>query len=122
MAVGVALMAYGTPASLDDLEAYYTHIRRGRAPSAEQLGELRSRYEAIGGVSPLLARTRAQADGVQRALGDEFVVVLGMKHAPPFVEDAIAELIARGCERIVAMVLAPHYSRLSVGEYLSRAR
>ena len=114
-------MAYGTPASPADVEAYYTHVRRGRPPTPEQLADLRRRYEAIGGTSPLLSRTQEQAAGVQAALGDSFIVELGMKHASPFVEDGVATLAAAGVDRIVGLVLAPHYSALSVGEYAKRA-
>ncbi len=119
--VGVLLMAYGTPAAPADVEAYYTHVRRGRPPTEEQLADLRRRYEAIGGTSPLLARTREQAAGLQAALGDGYHVELGMKHAPPFIEDGVAALVAAGMTRIVGLVLAPHYSALSVGEYATRA-
>lgn len=118
--IGVLVMAYGTPATPDDLEAYYTHVRRGRPPTPELLAELRSRYDAIGGTSPLLERTRAQAAGLQRELGAGFHVELGMKHAPPFLEDAVAQLRELGVERAVGLVLAPHYSALSIGEYVSR--
>lgn len=119
--VGVLLMAYGTPAGPDDIEAYYTHIRRGRPPTAEQVDDLRRRYEAIGGVSPLLARTQAQVAGVARELGPGYAVGLGSKHAPPFIEDAAASLVAAGVSSLVGVVLAPHYSALSVGEYHERA-
>jgi protoporphyrin/coproporphyrin ferrochelatase len=126
VAVGVLLMAYGTPATPDDVEAYYTHVRRGRPPTPELLDDLARRYRAIGGESPLLARTRAQADGVQRALDaaepGRFLVALGMKHAPPFVEDGVARLCAAGVTSAIGVVLAPHYSALSVGEYVERAR
>jgi ferrochelatase len=114
-------MAYGTPASPDDVEAYYTHVRRGRPPTAEQLADLRRRYDAIGGVSPLRRRTQAQADGIQRALGDGYVVALGLKHSAPFIEDGVALLVDAGVSRIVGLVLAPHYSAMSVGEYAERA-
>src|SRR5436190_7626307 len=119
---GVLLMAYGTPASPDDVEAYYTHVRRGRPPTPELLAELRRRYEAIGGTSPLLERTQAQAAGLQRVLGDRFHVELGMKHAPPFIEDGVARLRELGIKHAVGLVLAPHYSALSIGEYAERAR
>jgi protoporphyrin/coproporphyrin ferrochelatase len=119
--VGVLLMAYGTPATPDDIEAYYTHVRRGRPPTPELLAELRGRYEAIGGTSPLLERTEEQRAGVQAALGEGYRVELGMKHAPPFLEDGVASLAAAGVSRIVGLVLAPHYSALSVGEYAGRA-
>ena len=114
-------MAYGTPATPGDIEAYYTHVRRGRPPTPEQLADLTRRYEAIGGTSPLLERTREQAAGIQAALGDGFHVELGMKHAAPFVEDGVAALARRGIDRAVGLVLAPHYSSLSVGDYARRA-
>lgn len=123
--VGVVVMAYGTPHDLDELEAYYTHIRRGRRPTAEQLAELRARYEAIGGTSPLAARTEAQRAGLQAALDARapgaFVTALGNKHAPPFIEDGLAELAGAGADPVVGLVLAPHYSAASVGTYHGRA-
>jgi ferrochelatase len=121
--IGVVVMAYGTPASPDHVEAYYTHIRHGRPPTAEQLADLVRRYKAIGGTSPLARRTEAQRARLEGALDaaapGTFEVVLGHKHAPPFVEDAAAALVGR-VDRIVGVVLAPHYSRGSVGEYAAR--
>jgi ferrochelatase len=121
-------MAYGTPAAPGDVEAYYTHIRRGTPPSPEQLADLVARYEAIGGVSPLAARTREQvaaiAAALERAEPGRWRVALGNKHAAPFLEDAVAELVTGPDgppERIVGLVLAPHFSRGSVGEYHARA-
>ena len=123
--VGVVLLSYGSPSGPGDLERYYTDIRRGRAPTAEQLDELRGRYDAIGGISPLAERTRAQAAGVQRALDDaapgRFRVWSGAKHSSPSIEDAVAAAADAGVDEVVAAVLAPHYSVLSVGEYLERA-
>ena len=121
----VMAMAYGTPATAADLEPYYTHIRHGRPPSPELLTELRERYETIGGRSPLLEITQAQAHGLRAALlavgHPDVEVVVGMKHAPPFIEDAARELLAGGAERVVGLVLAPHYSSMSVGQYATRA-
>jgi ferrochelatase len=123
--VGVLLMSYGTPATAADVEAYYTHIRRGNEPTPQQLADLHRRYDAIGGTSPLAARTRAQAECVQAALDASYPgryrVFLGAKHAPPFIEEAVATIAEAGITRAVALVLAPHYSTLSVGEYLERA-
>jgi protoporphyrin/coproporphyrin ferrochelatase len=123
---GVLLMAYGTPATLADVEPYYTHIRRGRPPSPEMLEELIGRYRAIGGASPLLEICRAQARGLERLLegrgGRSFHVELGMKHAPPYIEDGVEALLDAGVRRAVGLVLAPHYSVLSIGEYTARAR
>lgn len=122
----VLLMAYGTPRHADEILEYYTDIRRGRPPTDEQLANLTSRYEAIGGLSPLAARTEAQRDALQTMLNTsapgQFHVVLGLKHAEPRIESAIAALAADGFRRVVALVLAPHYSALSVGQYLSRAK
>jgi len=122
--LGVVVMAYGTPASPDDIEAYYTHIRRGRPPEPQQLAELTARYDAIGGTSPLAARTEAQrvalADALQSRRPGATRVVLGQKHAAPFIEDAVAGLAAAGIDRVVGLVLAPHFSRFSVGEYQGR--
>lgn len=126
MTTGVLLMSYGSPERAEDVEAYYTHIRRGRAPTPEQLADLRRRYDAIGGLSPLAERTRSQAAGVQAALDaidpSEFQVFTASKHAAPYLEDGVREVAAAGITDLVAMVLAPHYSTLSVGEYLERVQ
>ncbi len=116
---GILVMAYGTARDLDDVEAYYTHIRRGRPPAPEQVEDLRSRYRAIGGRSPLLEITRAQADGIGARLG--IPAFVGQKHASPFIPDGIAALAEAGVERSVGLVLAPHYSSMSIGEYARQA-
>ena len=122
--LGVAVMAYGTPASPADVEAYYTHIRRGHPPTPEQLADLVRRYDAIGGTSPLAVRTEAQRAGLADALEARAPgmcrVVLGQKHAPPFIEDAVATLAEDGVGGIVGLVLAPHFSQASVGQYEDR--
>ncbi|HYD10952.1 MAG TPA: ferrochelatase [Acidimicrobiales bacterium] len=117
--IGVVVMAYGSPGSPEEIEPYYTHIRRGRPPTEEQLADLRRRYDALGGTSTLRARTDAQVRVLQSALGADVRVALGMKHAAPFIEDAVALL--HDCDRIVGVVLAPHDSAMSVGEYMARA-
>ena len=124
ISVGVVLMAYGTPADASDILRYYTDIRRGRPPTDEQLGDLTRRYDAIGGVSPLLERTEAQRAAVQSALDrlapEQYCTVLGLKHSAPMIEAAVEELAGQGVARVVGAVLAPHYSGASVGQYLSR--
>lgn len=121
----VLLMAYGTPRHSDEILPYYTDIRRGRAPTAEQLAELKARYNAIGGVSPLLDRTEEQRDELARQLDiiapGKFRVQLGFKHSHPMIEETVADLGGQGFTNIIALVLAPHYSAYSVGQYLSRA-
>jgi protoporphyrin/coproporphyrin ferrochelatase len=121
---GVVLMAYGTPRTPADILPYYTDIRRGRPPTNEQLGNLTARYEAIGGISPLAQRSEAQRHALQAALDHaadgRYHVVLGLKHAAPFIEQAVDEMATQGFRRIVGLVLAPHYSAFSVGQYLDR--
>lgn len=122
----VLLMAYGTPRTREEIEPYYTDIRRGRPPTPELLAELTARYEALGGTSPLAARTDAQRDALQHALDTaapgRYHVTLGLKHADPKVEAAVDALAEQGYRRIVGLVLAPHYSAYSIGQYLDRAR
>jgi ferrochelatase len=116
-------MAYGTAAGPDDIERYYTDIRGGRTPSPEHLAELRERYAAIGDVFPLLATTTAQAEGAAERLsagGTPFRPYLGMKHSPPFIPEAVDRMRADGVERAVGIVMAPHWSGMSVETYLER--
>ena len=124
--IAVLLMAYGTPRTKDEILPYYTDIRRGRAPTPELLAELTARYDAIGGLSPLKQLTEAQQSGLQRALDflepDRYSVFLGLKHATPFIEESVAEIAAQGFTRIVGVVLAPHFSSYSIGQYLGRTR
>ncbi|MGD0742995.1 MAG: ferrochelatase [Acidimicrobiales bacterium] len=125
MTTGVLVMAYGTPRGPDDVAAFYTDIRRGSPPSAAQLAELQSRYAAIGGVSPLAEKTAAQVAALDRALGTRapghFRTAYGAKHSSPKIEAAVDELVDSGAAAVVGLVLAPHYSAGSVGEYLARA-
>lgn len=116
---GVVVMAYGTPRGLDDVERYYTDIRHGRPPTPELLAELTARYEAIGGRSPLYEITEAQRLGLEKRL-DGVKTYLGQKHSPPFIPDAVQAMAADGVDRIVGFVLAPHYSKMSVGDYRRR--
>ncbi len=122
----VLLMAYGTPRTPDEILPYYTDIRRGRAPTDEQLADLIRRYDAIGGISPLAQRTEAQRNALQAALDQRspgrFVVSLGLKHAAPMIETAVESIAAGGIRSIVGLVLAPHYSAFSIGQYLDRTR
>lgn len=124
--IGVVLMAYGTPRSPEEIEPYYTDIRRGRPPTSEALADLVARYDAIGGISPLAKLTEDQREGLQAALNeiepDTYHVTLGLKHADPKVEVASAELAAAGFSKLIGLVLAPHYSSYSIGQYLDRTR
>jgi ferrochelatase len=122
---GVVVMAYGTPRRGEDIAAYYTDIRRGQPPSAEQLADLTRRYDAIGGLSPLIERTEAQramlAKQLENEAPGEFTVRVGLRHAEPNIEAAVEALADEGVAEIVGLVLAPHYSAMSVAVYLERA-
>ncbi len=124
--VGVLVMAHGTPDAPDQIESFYTRIRRGRPPTPELLDELTARYEAIGGTSPLTARTRSQVDGLAAALEaaepGRFVVALGTKYVHPTIEEAVGTLAADGVDRVVGLVLTPHRSTMGSGQYFERAQ
>ncbi len=119
--VGIFLLAYGTPESLDDVEPYFTHIRGGRKPSPEAVANLRERYRLVGGRTPLKDLTFATADKLQARLDAEapgrYRVYVGMKHWHPFIAETMPHIAADGVRDVVALVLAPHYSRMSVGGY-----
>lgn len=125
--MGLLVMAYGTPYKEEDLERFYTHIRRGRQPSPEMVEELRGRYEAIGGISPLAKITLEQAEALEKGLNEiqdevEFKMYLGLKHIDPFVEDAVQQMKEDGIQEAVSIVLAPHFSTFSVKSYNGRAK
>ncbi|KPC99314.1 Ferrochelatase 1 [Geobacillus sp. BCO2] len=113
---GLLVMAYGTPYREDDIERYYTHIRHGRKPPQEQIEDLKARYRAIGGLSPLAKITEEQAKRLEERLNEvqdevEFRMYLGLKHIEPFIEDAVERMHDDGIQEAVGIVLAliiPH--------------
>lgn len=115
--IAVLLMAYGGPGNLAEVEPYLLDVRGGRPTSAELVEEIRARYARIGGRSPILELTRAQAAGVARALGPEFRVYVGMRHWHPYIAETMEEIVRSGHRRVVGVVMAPHYSSMSVGAY-----
>ena len=125
--IAVLVMAYGGPDRIEDVQPYLLDVRGGRPMPAPALAEIRRRYELIGGQSPILDRTRAQAEALQRALnslGGNLRTYVGMRHWHPTLDEAAATLAAAGVHRVVGLVMAPHYSRMSVELYfekLSRA-
>ncbi len=125
MKTGVLVMAYGTPTTRDDVEAYYTRIRHGRAPTAELLADLTRRYDAIGGTSPLAQRTADQVAGVARVLEHvapgRYDVRFGSKYEPPLLETAATSFREDGFTKVIGLVLAPHSSSMSTDQYMARA-
>ena len=113
----VILMAYGSPERLEDVPAYYADIRGGRPIAPEQLDDLVERYRRLGieDSNPLNAITERTRDALERELG--LPVYTGMKHWTPRIADAVDAALAAGAGTLVGLVLAPHYSRLSIGGY-----
>ena len=114
----VVLMAYGSPSEPEDVRPYLEDVRGGRPVSDQAVEELAERYRRIGGRSPLDDVTEAQRAALQRELGAP--VFVGMKHWRPRIAEAVEAALAAGATRIVGLVLAPHYSRLSIGGYRER--
>ena len=111
-------MAYGSPSAIEDIPAYLADIREGKPVSDHAVEELVERYRRIGGRSPLDEHTEAQRSGLEATLG--IPVHVGMKHWRPRIAEAVDAALAGGAERIVGLVLAPHYSRLSIAGYRQR--
>jgi protoporphyrin/coproporphyrin ferrochelatase len=126
MSIGVLVMAYGGPDTLDDVEPYLLDVRGGRATSHEIVEEVRERYRQIGGRSPILEQTREQAAVLQRALDQTrpgtFRTYVGMRHWHPFIHAVVDEMRAAGLARIIGVVMAPHYSDMSIGAYERKLR
>ena len=114
---GVLLLAHGTPESLEQMPEYLTRVRDGREPSPALIEEMKGNYAAIGGGSPLTDITRSQAEALRAELADGTPVFVGMRTWRPFIAEAIEEAVRAGVDDLVALPLAPQYSRLSVGKY-----
>lgn len=119
--VSVLLMAHGGPDSLDDVEPFLRHIMKERVPSPEIISQVRERYRLIGGKSPLLEITKQQAAALQAELNKKssrFRVYIGMRHWTPFIKEAVKQILQDPSQHLIALSLAPHYSKLSVGAYI----
>ncbi len=119
--VGVLVMAYGGPSSLEELPGYLADIRSGRPTSRELLAEITHNYEAIGGRSPLPEISRRQVAAVQARLDPaRYRCYLGMRHWAPWIEEVVGEMVEDGITHAVSLVLAPHYSALSIAKYADK--
>jgi ferrochelatase len=120
------IMAYGGPDKLEDVRPYLLDVRNYRPTSDEIVHEITERYEQIGGRSPILELTRVEADGIEQGLndlagdGERWKVWVAMRHWHPFIKDVLAEMRGTGVERAVGLVMAPHYSSMSIGAYFKR--
>lgn len=122
----VLIMAYGGPDSLEDVEPYLLDVRGGRETPPALVEKIQERYALIGGRSPLLEITRAQADALEQALhaasNDRFKTFVGMRHWAPYIHQAVAEIKAAGISHVVGLCMAPYYSRMSIGAYQDKLR
>ena len=117
----IILLAHGAPNAVADIPLYLKNIRGGTESSPEVVQLIKDRYEAIGGSSPLLEITLAQAQALQSLLNqgdDDFKVYVGMRNWSPYIKDVVAECLAEGAGRIVTLCLAPQYSKWSTELYL----
>src|SRR3989338_8300638 len=133
--IAVLLLAFGCPDSIESIEPFITNVMGGRKPSPNQLQKIKERYLMIGGRSPLLDITKKQANALEKALnstssfsppykgvdrgGRYFKVFVGMRYWHPFIKDTLKEIVSLNGERIVALVMAPHYSKISTGGYIN---
>ena len=117
-------MAYGGPNRIEEVQPSLLDIRAGRPTPNSVVEEIKHRYEMIGGRSPILEETQAQAEAMQAALDAHGAppcrVFVGMKHWHPFISEAVSEIEGSGIQRLVGIVMAPHYSRMSIGGYFDR--
>src|SRR6266508_1651780 len=121
--IGLLAMAYGGPNTIYEVEPYLLDVRGYRPTAPEIIHEVRERYREIGGRSPILEQTREQAAALESALntdGQEFKAFVGMRHWHPYIKDTLAEMQAQGIERAVGLVMAPHYSRMSIEAYFKK--
>jgi protoporphyrin/coproporphyrin ferrochelatase len=120
--IGVLLMTYGSPETLEDMPDYLQNVRGGRPPDDELIAEFRRRYRLIGG-SPLVRITREQAAALEAELnrrhpgGPRFKVGVGMRFAPPFIADALPE-VAAGSDVVVGVIMSPQYSPILMRGYV----
>ncbi len=116
--IGVLIMAYGGPNNLEEIPGYLADIRNGRVTSPAVLEEITNNYTQIGGKSPLLEFSTAQVDAIRGHLDpDKFKVYMDMRHWAPWIEDTVRDMLDDGITHAVSMVLAPHFSKLSVAKY-----
>ncbi|MGI8485064.1 MAG: ferrochelatase [Thermomicrobiales bacterium] len=120
------VLAYGGPDKLVDVAPYLLDVRNYRPTPDHVTEEIRERYRQIGGRSPILELTEQEAAGIEAELnrlaapGERWKVWVAMRHWKPFIKDVMAEMEAAGVTQTVGLVMAPHYSRMSIGAYYKR--
>ena len=121
--IGLLVMAYGGPNSLEEVEPYLLDVRGYRSTSQEIIHEVRNRYREIGGRSPIFEQTQEQASALELALntnGQQFKAFVGMRHWHPYIKETLTEMQMLGIQCAVGLVMAPHYSRMSIEAYYKK--
>ncbi len=114
---GVLFLAFGGAESLDDVEPFIKNVLKGRYIPSGLLEKMKERYRLIGGKSPLLDITKAQAESVGKLLGDKYKTYVGMLNWAPYIPDVIARMKSDGIKEAVAIVMAPFTSPVATGKY-----
>jgi ferrochelatase len=121
------IMAYGGPNNLDEVRPYLLDVRNFRPTSDHIVNEISDRYRLISGRSPILELTNAQAVGIERALNEQsaeeesWKVWVGMRHWHPYIKDVLSDMTDAGVTEAIGLVMAPHFSQMSIGAYFKRA-
>ncbi len=122
--VAILLMAVGGPNSLENVEPYLLDVRGGRPTPPELVEEIRERYRATGGKSPVLGIMREVARKLEQRLngpgGERYRTYVGLRHWHPYIKDAYAELLDDFPERVIGLCMAPQYSSMSIGAYMKK--
>ena len=124
--IGILLLAHGAPDNVNDIPLYIKNIRGGKEPDPKIVETIADHYNQIGGKSPLEPIARGQAAGLQRLLNRQksgyFRVYVGMRNWAPYIDDVVAQAHSDGIERLIAICLAPQYSRFSTELYMKAFR
>jgi len=112
------LLAFGGPATLDEVEFFLTSVMSGRKLTAEQLEKVKERYKLIGG-SPLPRITFNQAKLLEEKLNKDFKVYVGFRHSHPTIEEAVNQVAKDKIEKVIVLSLAPYYSKVTTAEYIA---
>jgi ferrochelatase len=119
--IGVLIMTYGGPASLDEVPGYLADIRSGRTTPRRVVEEICNNYRQIGGKSPLLEITSRQVAAIQAHFDPAQVrLYLGMRHWSPWIEDTVRQMLADGIQRAIGLVIAPHFSQMTTPRYWAK--
>jgi ferrochelatase len=119
------MMAYGSPAAMDEVEPYLLNVRGGRPTPPAVVEKTKARYAAIGGKSPLLEITQAQAGALESRLNalspnQPYRVFVGMRHWTPFIQEIVPQILQAGFQNIVALCMTPYASKISTQAYFDQ--